>query len=430
MILSFCSCILFSFVSACLGAASVRHTEQYLQYEQRAGSTMTVALKKRFTMEMDSIGVQSGKTRIKHKMAYYGTIQVGTPPQKFSVVYDTGSGNLIIPGSDCGDAACLNHDRFDGARSSTVQPLECDGSPVRGGRSTDKLTITFGTGHITGKCLQDNICIGNLCAAGSFISSTAESAHPFQAFAFDGVLGLALDKMAHGIDFSIMSRMTRNKLLAEPLFSVFLSDSDHEASEITFGEIRHDHMASELFWVPVTRSSGYWEVQIEDITLDNKPQQICQECHVAVDTGTSQLGGPSEIITELGDKLDVKSDCSNFHKLPKLGFLIGSHVLNLSPRDYVDKVGNSCHVSLMKLDVPPPKGPLFIFGIPFLQKFFSVYDHANSRVGFAIAKHGGHEEVLVTLEKHVQKSRFQDQPSPLAIASPRRLRKQNGTSVK
>lgn len=400
-----------------------RSTNLNLQDEflRRSGSSLSVALEKRVTVEIDK-----SKATAKHKMAYFGTIKVGSPAQKFSVVYDTGSGNLIIPGSGCEDAACQNHDRFDGARSSSMKSLNCDGSPVYG-RSSDKLTITFGTGHITGKCVEDEICIGNLCATGSFVASTSESSHPFAAFSFDGVLGLALDKMAHAPEFSVMSRMVTNKLLAKPVFSVFLSDSDHETSEITFGEVKHEHMASEMFWVPVTRASGYWEVQIEDIALNNQQQGICQDCHVAVDTGTSQLGGPSDIIAKLERKLNVKNDCSNFHTLPKLGFVIGEHILNLSPRDYIDKVGSSCHVSLMKLDVPPPKGPLFIFGIPFLQKFFSVYDHENTRVGFAIAKHGGHEEVLVSVDQHVRQHNASvtppDQRSSHSRASPRRLRR-------
>lgn len=419
--------LLCSVILICFGRAVNRNAEEV---QHTSGSSLSVALEKRVTMEVER-GDTIHHSKIKHKMAYYGVIKVGTPPQRFSVVYDTGSGNLIIPGSGCNDNACKKHDRFDAKHSSTVEELNCDGTPVHG-RSSDKLTITFGTGHITGKCLQDRICIGNLCAEGGFVSSTSESSHPFAAFSFDGVLGLALDRMAHRPEFSVMSQMTRSKLLAQPLFSVFLSDSEHETSEITFGEIKHEHMASDLFWVPVTRASGYWEVQIEDITLNNKRQQICQDCHVAVDTGTSQLGGPSDIITQLDEKLDVKSDCSNFDVLPKLGFVIGTHILNLSPRDYVDKVGHSCHVSLMKLDVPPPKGPLFIFGIPFLQKFFSVYDHANTRVGFAIAKHGGHEEVLVSVDQHVHNatSVALEQQTSDGIGHPRRLRRHHVIKAK
>jgi len=124
------------------------------------------------------------------------------------------------------------------------------------------------------------------------------------------------------------------------------------------------------------------------ITLDDKPQMLCEDCRVAVDTGTSQLAGPTTVIKKLSSMLNVQSDCSNYNSLPKLGFIIGGHVLNLAPRDYVDKTDDDyCDVSLVSLDVPPPKGPLFVFGIPFLQKYYTVYDYSTTRVGFAIAKH-------------------------------------------
>jgi saccharopepsin len=362
--------------------SSERHADLKASAHTRA--TTSVRLKRKVTAH---VRLDGGKAKAVHKMAYFGEIGVGTPPQKFSVVYDTGSGNLLIPGEGCKDEACMMHDRFDETKSSTVSDLNCD--PSNGYK--DKLTITFGTGHISGKCLQDKICIGTLCSDGTFVSSTEESSHPFSAFTFDGVLGLALDQMAQAPEFSLMQRMVQKNLLAQPIFSVFLSANDEEESEITFGELKSDHVASELFWKPVSRSSGYWEVQIDDISLNNEPQQLCQDCFVAVDTGTSELAGPSAIIAQLDRKLDVKNDCSNYDDLPELGFVMGEHVLNLSPKDYVDRSYSTCSVSLMALDVPPPKGPLFVFGIPFLQKFFTVYDKKENKVGFAIAKHAGPE---------------------------------------
>jgi len=339
------------------------------------------------------------RTRSVHKTAYFGQLRLGSPPQTFSVVFDTGSGNLMVPGELCKSSACRSHARFAESASSTSRQVNCDGSAVAEGMEPDQVTITFGTGHITGRCIADKICIGDLCSEGAFISSTDESRQPFASFLFDGVLGLAMENMAQGEMFSLMARLSGGESLQRPLFSVFLSDSDVESSEITFGDMKTEHMASELFWVGVTRASGYWEVQIEDITINNKMQDICQDCRVAVDTGTSQLAGPTEVVNKLMDLLNIDETCKNYHELPKLGFVIGKHILNLDPRDYIDRSDDGetsfCDVSLMALDVPPPKGPLFVFGIPFLQKFYTVYDHAEKRVGFASAKHEGQESEAV-----------------------------------
>jgi len=325
-----------------------------------------------------------------HKMAYYGIVTVGEPPQEFQVVFDTGSGNLIVPGAACQSQACLSHRRFDTQRSTSASSVNCDGSSVFAGMAADQITITFGTGEITGDCYSDNICVGTACTVGDLIVSTDETSVPFASFGFDGVLGLARTSMAQGATFSMMQRYSTQAALQQPIFSVFLSDSNLETSEVTFGAVKEEHMASELFWVDVTPDSGYWEVKIDDITFDGAETKLCKDCKVAVDTGTSMLAGPTDVITKLTDQLNVASDCSNYHTLPKLGFIVGSRILDLAPSEYVNNVrGTSCSVTLMALDVPPPRGPLFIFGIPFLQKYYTVYDHGNARVGFAVAKHAG-----------------------------------------
>lgn len=328
-------------------------------------------------------------TKVVHKTAYFGKIGVGTPPQEFSVVFDTGSGNLMLPSTYCHTHACTMHQMYNPKRSSSVKEINYDGSPVHKGAPRDQITVTFGTGEISGVFERDQICLGSLCHVGNFVAATEETDDPFSSFNFDGVLGLSLDEMSQGPEFNLMDRLQRDNSLKKKLFSVFLSDSSYEDSQIKFGAIDHSKIApgNDILWAPVSRPSGYWQVEIGDIIIDGQAQNLCENCQVAVDTGTSQLAGPSNVIERLSNKLNVKSDCSNFSELPALGFTVQGQELTLMPDDYVDKSADGCEVSLMPLDVPPPNGPLFIFGDPFLRRYYTAYDSENKRVGFALARH-------------------------------------------
>jgi len=348
------------------------------------------------------------RTRVMHRTAYFGTVEIGSPKQSFQVVFDSGSGNLVVPASDCPSAPCLTHNRYNMSASPSARRISCGEEEW-----LDNMSTSFGTGKIFGNCVEDQVCLGTVCYPGAFVAMTYESKMPFVAFAFDGVLGLSLLAMSEGLHFNTMERLKWTERLHQTVFSVFLSnsDSDVEESEITFGSVKTNHMASDLHWVPISRDTGYWEVKITDITLDSHPQDLCSDCYVAVDTGTSCLAGPSVMIQELARILNVEADCSNFDTLPNLGFLIGGQILNLEPNDYVDKMSDSCDVSLMAVDVPPPKGPLFVFGIPFLEKFYTVYDGVNKQVGFAVANHVGdgrkHADVVMTqLGSSVKNSRW------------------------
>lgn len=373
------------------------HRHQYertfkynIKEEERVGMAHSISLKRQMYKSAEkhrSSDSQSYSSKIVHKTAYYGKLEVGTPRQAFTVVFDTGSGNLMIPSTYCQSRACTMHRRFDRKASSSAEDIEADGSKSKKGAPRDQITVTFGTGEISGVFLKDEVCIGNLCSNVHFVGATDETDDPFTSFNFDGVLGLALPEMSQGPDFSVMDHFVRGKALKRDLFSVFLSDSELENSEISFGEIKQDRMASDMFWQPVSRDTGYWQVQIKDIAINNKPQNLCNDCQVAVDTGTSQLAGPTEIINDLSARLNVKNDCSNYKDLPTLGFVMGDNILNLKPQDYVDKGNDGCEVALMPLDVPPPNGPLFIFGDPFLRKYYTAYDRQRNQVGFATARH-------------------------------------------
>eukprot|EP00416_Gambierdiscus_australes_P013152 CAMPEP_0171148412 /NCGR_PEP_ID=MMETSP0766_2-20121228/148553_1 /TAXON_ID=439317 /ORGANISM="Gambierdiscus australes, Strain CAWD 149" /LENGTH=534 /DNA_ID=CAMNT_0011612323 /DNA_START=33 /DNA_END=1637 /DNA_ORIENTATION=- len=331
---------------------------------------------------------------------------IGTPPQPFKVIFDTGSGNLIVPSADCNAPGCRPHRKYAHNASTT-------GTAIVNERGEGSSEITFGTGEISGDFFRDKLCIGgSLCIDSNFIAADRESTEPFQEIPFDGIMGLGFKDLSMGEGFNIVDDLVAKGSLPGGQFSFYLTDDGD--SEVTFGGYRPEYLASDIVWAPVKRESywqvyidditfeylasdivwapvkreSYWQVYIDDITFDNAPKGLCPNgCQVAVDTGTSMLAGPSDLVDRLSDLVGAKSDCSNFESLPKLGFQIGDKVLNLMPDDYMDRSASDCSFSLMALDVPPPKGPLFIFGDPFLRRFLTVFDRQAPRVGFAVAKH-------------------------------------------
>lgn len=337
-------------------------------------------------------GRARNKAKMVHASEYYGKVAIGQPPQEFLVVFDTGSGNLVIPSKQCTDEACVTHKQFDSALSKSAVHIafaDAPDKPVDRGGDRDVVTITFGTGEMSGVFIKDRICVGEICAKGNFVAATEESEEPFSLVPFDGIFGLSLPQMSEGESFNVVDCMIKEKVLKMNLFSVFFG-AGMEDSEITFGEYKRERMAEELFWIPVS-NPGYWQVKIDDLSLGGKSQALCDDqggCQVAVDTGTSLMAGPTDIVAKLRERIGVNPDCSNFKKLPTLGFQVNGHTLDLTPEDYVERSATEgCNLAFMSLDIPPPKGPLFIFGDPFLRKYYTVYDREHLRVGFARARH-------------------------------------------
>ena len=59
---------------------------------------------------------------------FYADVFVGTPPQKFTVIADTGSTLLAFPCKGCSSCGAHLNPKFDVSKSSTVQSVPCAGN--------------------------------------------------------------------------------------------------------------------------------------------------------------------------------------------------------------------------------------------------------------------------------------------------------------
>merc|ERR1719453_856014 len=102
----------------------------------------SITMKRQLYKSKDKFHRADGTSDMKivHKTAYYGTLEVGTPQQSFVVVFDTGSGNLMLPSTYCQSSACTMHQRFDRKASSSAIDIQADGSKAVKGAPRDQIT--------------------------------------------------------------------------------------------------------------------------------------------------------------------------------------------------------------------------------------------------------------------------------------------------
>ncbi|OJD12544.1 vacuolar protease A [Blastomyces percursus] len=314
---------------------------------------------------------------------YYSEITIGTPPQTFKVVLDTGSSNLWVPSTECGSIACYLHNKYDSSASSTYQ------------KNGSEFAIRYGSGSLSGFVSGDTVRIGDMTIENQlFAEATNEPGLAFAFGRFDGILGLGYDAISVNKIPPPFYEMLNQGLLDEPVFSFYLGDANIEGddSEAMFGGVNKDHYTGELVTIPLRRKA-YWEVDLDAITFGKETAQL-EDTGVILDTGTSLIALPSTLAELLNKEIGAKKsfngqytiDCAKRESLPDLTFTLTGHNFTIGAYDYILEVQGSCISSFMGMDFPEPVGPLAILGDAFLRRYYSVYDMGNHSVGLAKSK--------------------------------------------
>lgn len=325
----------------------------------------------------------------------FGTLFVGTPPQKLDVAFDTGSGNLLLPAKACKSLACFAHKTFDESLSMTVQNMtEFKPRMGLGLTNHERVRLGVGSGEVAGSAIVDKVCLDeaeNVCSNSGIVELMEMSDEPFNIYPFDGILGLGLPASSIDPRFNLLGNMADGHVLANARFAVWMAvETDSDESEFSFGSYDEKRLNSEIFWIPLSNTAnGLWQVTVKDLYLNNRRLHLCGDvgCQVAFDTGTAAIGGPTPIMRTLLSQLGVSSTCTNFGSLGKLGFDFGDYILYVDKDDYVRTEAGTCHHQFVGIDLPPPRHNIIFLGDPFFRRYYTIFDRTTLSVGLGHAVH-------------------------------------------
>lgn len=110
--------------------------------------------------------------------------------------------------------------------------------------------------------------------------------------------------------------------------------------------------------------------------------------YAVIDSGTSIIVGPTKLVNELIDGIDVKKTCKGVEDLPNIIFTLDGIDYTLTPDDYVLKVTDMGITECMMGVMGSTFGPAFnymILGDVFMRKYYTYFDKNNNRVGFTLS---------------------------------------------
>lgn len=327
---------------------------------------------------------------VNNAFSYIASVGVGTPPTQYNLIVDTGSSNTWV-----------------GAMTAF--------KPTSSSKDTGQfVSVSYGSGSFIGREWTDTVTLApNLVINQQGIGVASLS----RGIRVDGILGLGPTDLTVGtlspnitgsiptvVDNLFSQGTIPTNIIGvsfEPLTSNLTSPSQKNG-EITFGGVDSSKFTGPITFVPITKSfptSRYWGID-QSITFGNTT--ILPTTAGIVDTGATLIllnnnafalyqqatGGVIDNFTGL-----LRVTAAQFNNLPNLDFHIGGTTFSLTPNaqawpralnGLINGNANSIYLIVnslgSSLDNP---GFNFVNGQTFLERFYSVYDTANKRVGIA-----------------------------------------------
>nr|KAJ3417668.1 hypothetical protein HK105_000953 [Polyrhizophydium stewartii] len=279
---------------------------------------------------------------------YFGSVLIGTPPQRFNVLFDTGSANLWCAGSRC--------------RSMKLH----------------------GTGSISGVVSGETVVVSGLEIDNQLFTETIhEPGSTFNKSGFDGVFGLGFRSISVNNLTTPLENLRAQGKLPLNMFGFYLSRNGAAGSVLTIGGYDASRIAGSITWLPVAQPLYYWQTNLDSAMMNGAA--IGTNAPAIFDSGTSLIALPPAAASAINYQINGIPYTNGLYLIPCSGmpditFTFSGTTFTLSNKDYTLQFGFGYCISVFYgIDI----NGYWIFGDSFMKLFYTIFDIDNQRIGIA-----------------------------------------------
>ncbi|KAG5942638.1 hypothetical protein E4U53_007209 [Claviceps sorghi] len=310
---------------------------------------------------------------------YLAPVEIGTPPQKLLLNFDTGSSDLWVFSNDTNPEQVLGQTLYYANRSSTAKLIP--------GQNWTVLYADFSLS--AGIVYSDVVSIGGVRVPNQAVESAQTVSFQFSSQnVSSGLVGLGFDSL-NQVEPTKQKTWFENAipLLELPLFTV---NFFHKAAgTFNFGYIDPSEHLGPIHYSPVNKTAGTWSWKSTGYSIGTGAFREEPFDNIA-DTGTSLLMAPPKVAYRYwskvpGSELDLLQGGYVFPctaRLPDFSFGVGDNATITIPgsyMNYIDVNETTCFGALQSSAFVGVN----IWGDIALKAALVVFDSGKSQIGWA-----------------------------------------------
>ncbi|KAJ9124207.1 hypothetical protein QFC22_001005 [Naganishia vaughanmartiniae] len=333
--------------------------------------------------------------------SYTGALSVGTPPQEFEVILDTGSSDLWLAGTECISTTCQGITKYQESASSSFTT------------TNQVFNITYGSGDADGYLAQDTVTMAGYTVNNQVLGVVSSASDNLLQQPYSGLMGLAFETLASSGAMPFWQELVTTNQWPMPAMGFYMARyrDDYSATQVeeqggwfSMGYLNQSLYTGEVNYVSINQNDrDYWRIPVQGAQIQGSTVTITSSStggyapQAAIDTGTTLIGVPQATAQNFyakipGARAISVAGLSGYFEYPcstqiALSLQFGSVSYAVSNGDFnlgqFTSNAQYCTGAIYAQNLGSRSPIQWIVGATFLKNVYSVFRYDPTAVGFA-----------------------------------------------